>query len=159
MVLSALYVRLRDTQQLWSVVQQLLFFGSPIIYVASRYPESMQGVMNLSPLTAIFTQMRHALLDPSAPTAAETAGGALMLLIPIGLTLLTVGGRAVVLHPRGAANRRAALAGAERPDQAVGLSEQRGEVGRPVGRVAVEEAMTPWVSQAQRHRSRRSEAS
>jgi ABC-2 type transport system permease protein len=91
MVLSALYVRVRDTQQVWTVVAQLLFFGSPIIYVASRYPESVQGVFNLSPLTAIFTQMRHALLDPSAPTAAETAGGPLMLLVPIGATLLTVG--------------------------------------------------------------------
>ena len=90
MFLSALYVRLRDTQQIWNVVQQLLFFGSPIIYVASRYPESVQDVFNLSPLTAIFTQMRHALLDPSAPTAAETAGGTLMLLVPIGITLAIV---------------------------------------------------------------------
>ena len=48
MILSALYVRLRDTQQLWSVAQQLLFFGSPIIYVASRYPESVQDVFNLA---------------------------------------------------------------------------------------------------------------
>ncbi len=91
MILSALYVRVRDTQQLWSVAQQLLFFGSPIIYVASRYPESVQGIFNLSPLTAIFTQMRHALLDPSAPTAAETAGGPVMLLVPIAITLLIVG--------------------------------------------------------------------
>jgi ABC-2 type transport system permease protein len=87
MILSALYVRLRDTQQLWNVAQQLLFFGSPIIYVASRYPESVQDIFNLSPLTAIFTQMRHALLDPSAPTAAQTAGGTLMLLVPTGITL------------------------------------------------------------------------
>jgi ABC-type polysaccharide/polyol phosphate transport system ATPase subunit/ABC-type polysaccharide/polyol phosphate export permease len=91
MILSALYVRLRDTQQLWTVAQQLLFFGSPIIYVASRYPESVQDIFNLSPLTAIFTQMRHALLDPSAPTAVETAGGPLMMLVPVGITLGLVG--------------------------------------------------------------------
>jgi ABC-type polysaccharide/polyol phosphate transport system ATPase subunit/ABC-type polysaccharide/polyol phosphate export permease len=90
MALSALYVRLRDTQQLWGVAQQLLFFTAPIVYVASRYPESVEGVFNVLPLTAIFTQMRHALIDPAAPTAADLAGGPLMLLIPLGLTLLTM---------------------------------------------------------------------
>ncbi len=94
--------------------------------------------MDLSPLTAIFTQMRHALLDPSAPTAAETAGGTLMLLIPIGLTLLTVG-LGLWFFTR-EAPRIAERALAELADEAVGLAEQGGEIGRLVGHVPVEEA-------------------
>ena len=97
------------TASAWGVAQQLLFFASPILYVAARYPESVQGVLDLSPLTAIFTQMRHALIDPSAPTAAEAAGGPLTLLVPLGLTVLTMAVGAVVLHARGAADRRAAV--------------------------------------------------
>ena len=85
MLLSTLYVRFRDISQAWQVIQQLLFFASPILFVAARYPDSVQDVLDLSPLAAIFTQMRHALIDPSAPTAAEAAGGAGMLLVPLAL--------------------------------------------------------------------------
>jgi ABC-2 type transport system permease protein len=89
MLLSTLYVRFRDIQQVWSVTQQLLFFSSPILYVASRAPESLQGALSLSPLSVIFTQMRHALVDPSAPTAAESVGGTEALLVPAGIVLGT----------------------------------------------------------------------
>jgi ABC-type polysaccharide/polyol phosphate transport system ATPase subunit/ABC-type polysaccharide/polyol phosphate export permease len=85
MLLSVAYVRYRDVQQVWGLAQQLLFFGSPIIYTAGRYPEEVQDVLSASPIAAIFTQMRHALIDPSAPTAAETVGGTVWLLIPLGL--------------------------------------------------------------------------
>jgi ABC-type polysaccharide/polyol phosphate transport system ATPase subunit/ABC-type polysaccharide/polyol phosphate export permease len=84
-LLSVLYVRYRDTYEVWGLAQQLLFFGSPIIYTAGRYPEQAQEVLSLSPLAAIFTQMRHALIDPSAPTAAESVGGTAMLLVPLGI--------------------------------------------------------------------------
>jgi ABC-type polysaccharide/polyol phosphate transport system ATPase subunit/ABC-type polysaccharide/polyol phosphate export permease len=89
-VLAALYVRFRDVSQAWSVAQQLLFFSSPIVYVAGRYPEAIQNVLNLSPLAVVFTQMRHALIDPSAPSAADSVGGAVMLLVPVGIVALTV---------------------------------------------------------------------
>ncbi|MBA2563813.1 MAG: ABC transporter permease [Gemmatimonadetes bacterium] len=92
MLLSAAYVRYRDTSQVWGLTQQLLFFGSPIIYTAGRYPESIQQVFSLSPIAVIFTQMRHALVDPSAPTAAESVGGAVWLLIPLALIAASLAG-------------------------------------------------------------------
>jgi ABC-type polysaccharide/polyol phosphate transport system ATPase subunit/ABC-type polysaccharide/polyol phosphate export permease len=86
-LLSVGYVRYRDTYEVWGLSERLLFFGSPIIYTAGRYPEQVQEVLSLSPIAVVFIQMRHALIDPSAPTAAESVGGAGWLLIPVAIVL------------------------------------------------------------------------
>lgn len=85
MLLSALFVRYRDVSEMWQVASQFLFFGSPILYVGSRYPDAIQGVLSVSPLAAILTEMRHAMIDPAAPSAAESVGGAPFLLIPFAI--------------------------------------------------------------------------
>ena len=87
MLLSVLYVRLRDVDHVWHVVRQTLFYLSPIIYVASFYPDSIEEAAMVNPLAAIFTEARHALIDPGAPTAAAAIGGSARLLAPLGLTL------------------------------------------------------------------------
>jgi ABC-2 type transport system permease protein len=87
LLLSALYVRYRDIMPIWEVTTQMLFYASPILYVATTVPSSWQGVYLCNPLAAILTQMRHAIMDPSAPSAAEAIGGAPRLLIPLGLVL------------------------------------------------------------------------
>jgi ABC-2 type transport system permease protein len=88
--LSAMYVRFRDAQQLWSVLQQLLFFASPILYVATFYPESVRRALAASPIAAILTEMRHALIDPAAPSAAQSVGGAAWLLVPLTIVAATL---------------------------------------------------------------------
>jgi ABC-2 type transport system permease protein len=87
MLLSALYVRYRDVQPIWEVGLQILFYASPVIYVTSTYPDSIEREAMANPLTAILTQARHALIDPSAPTAAEAIGGTVRLLIPFGVVV------------------------------------------------------------------------
>jgi ABC-2 type transport system permease protein len=87
MLLSALYVRYRDMQPIWEVVLQVLFYASPVIYVTETLPDSIEREAMASPITAILTQMRHALIDPNAPTAAEAIGGRARLLIPLGVTV------------------------------------------------------------------------
>jgi ABC-2 type transport system permease protein len=82
-LLSALFVRLRDIAQIWTVVLQLLFFGSSVIYVVTEFPSALQELMIVNPLTMIFTEMRHALIDPSAPSAADVAGSTALLLLPL----------------------------------------------------------------------------
>lgn len=93
-LLSALYVRFRDVKPIWDVVTQMLLYGSPVIYAIETIP-SLQAreYLMLNPIAAILQQMRHALIDPSAPTAAEVAGGAHRLLVPgaIALGLLVLG--------------------------------------------------------------------
>jgi ABC-2 type transport system permease protein len=88
MLLSALYVRFRDIQPIWEVITQILFYGSPIIYVAAKF----KGAVHLAlcnPLAAIFTQMGHAFIDPTAHSAAVYIGGSVRLLIPLGITAFT----------------------------------------------------------------------
>ena len=91
--LSLLYVAYRDMEPIWSVISQLLFWGSPLVYVIETAPDNIQEVLMMNPLGVVITQLRHALIDPSSPSAAEAAGGTLMLLIPLTLTLaLLIGG-------------------------------------------------------------------
>jgi ABC-2 type transport system permease protein len=83
MLLSALYVRYRDMQPIWEVALQILFYASPVIYVVSTLPDSIETEAMASPITAVLTQMRHSLIDPAAPTAADAIGGGARLVIPL----------------------------------------------------------------------------
>jgi ABC-2 type transport system permease protein len=86
MLLSALYVRLRDVMPIWEVIMQILFYGTPIIYVLELVRvDWLQHVMMMNPLGSILQEMRHTLIDPSAMSAAEAIGGAERLLIPLGI--------------------------------------------------------------------------
>jgi ABC-2 type transport system permease protein len=85
MLLSALYVRYRDMQPIWEVALQMLFYASPVIYVTSTFPDSVEREAMTNPITAVLTQARHALIDPAAPSAAEAIGGTARLLIPLGV--------------------------------------------------------------------------
>lgn len=88
MLLSALYVRYRDVQPIWEVVLQVLFYASPVIYVIGQLPDPIQKQAVANPIAAVLTQIRHALIDPSAPTAAEEIGGAGWLLVPAAVVVL-----------------------------------------------------------------------
>jgi ABC-2 type transport system permease protein len=88
MLLSALFVRLRDVAPIWDVVVQALFYGTPIIYVLELVQVRwLQQVMMMNPLGSILQQVRHAVIDPSAPSAAEAIGGATYLLIPASIVV------------------------------------------------------------------------
>jgi ABC-type polysaccharide/polyol phosphate transport system ATPase subunit/ABC-type polysaccharide/polyol phosphate export permease len=75
MLLSLLYVRVRDVQQIWLVVVRLLFFTTPVFYPIELAPEGLQHILMLNPLAVVIVEARHVLIDPSAPTAASAAGG------------------------------------------------------------------------------------
>lgn len=85
LLLSALYARFRDVGQIWAVLLQILFYGSAILFVVTKYPDSIEQVMVLNPLVAVFTEMRHAVIDPAAPTFGEVAGGWGFVLVPVGI--------------------------------------------------------------------------
>ncbi len=82
MLLSALYVRFRDMAPIWDVALQILFYGSPVLYVVASFPDSIQRFMAANPIAVVLTQMRHSLIDPQAPTAAASVGGAPLLIVP-----------------------------------------------------------------------------
>jgi ABC-2 type transport system permease protein len=88
MLLSALYVRYRDVEPIWEVALQLLFYASPVIYVVTAVPPDLRKLAVMNPIGAILTQMRHALVDPSAPTAMTVLGGWQWLIVPVGIVVL-----------------------------------------------------------------------
>jgi ABC-2 type transport system permease protein len=86
MLLSALYVRARDVKPIWEVFLQVLFYGSPIIYtIAAIHDVSLREAMMFNPIAALLEQVRHAFIDPQAPTAAAAIGGGARLLVPLGI--------------------------------------------------------------------------
>jgi ABC-2 type transport system permease protein len=88
MLLSALYVRFRDVQPIWEVLLQVLFYGSPILYAIEVVPdETARKAIMLNPLAALIEQVRHWLIDPSAPSAADAIGGAERLIAPAGIAV------------------------------------------------------------------------
>jgi ABC-2 type transport system permease protein len=98
MVMSVLYVRYRDVDQIWLVVRQALFYATPTLYVAAALPFVLRRALSFNPLAAIFTQARQALIDPSAPSAATSAGGPLLLLIPAAIVIAAFVAGLVVFH-------------------------------------------------------------
>ncbi len=85
MLLSVMYVRFRDVAPIWDVVSQILFYATPIMYVASNFA-GYEHVALLNPLAALTTQMGHAFIhDPFFPSAAHAAGGALHLAIALAI--------------------------------------------------------------------------
>ena len=85
LVLSALFVRYRDVQPIWEVFSQLLFYASPILYVATMVPESYQRAYLVNPIAALLTEMRFSIPDPGARHVWTAIGGAERLLIPAAI--------------------------------------------------------------------------
>jgi ABC-2 type transport system permease protein len=89
LVLAMVYVRFRDTAQIWSVLSRVLFYGSPILFPIELFPPAWNALLVLNPLAPLFAQSRVWLVDPSAPTFVEALGGTVYLIYPL-LLLVTV---------------------------------------------------------------------
>lgn len=76
MALSVLYVRFRDVAIIWTVMAQVLFYATPVLYpIEILENDTYEHLLMINPLAPIFEQVRVWMLEPSAPTAAEAAGG------------------------------------------------------------------------------------
>ncbi len=94
MLLSALFVRVRDVAIIWTVLATVLFYATPVLYPIA-YTESVsdglfRDAIMLNPLTPIFNQAHEWVIDPSAPGAIEAANGAWPLLVIPALLYLAV---------------------------------------------------------------------
>jgi ABC-2 type transport system permease protein len=88
LLLSAVYVRIRDIGIVWAVLTTILFYASPILYPIEFAPESFQDLIAINPLTPLFEQTREWIIDPNAPGAVEALGGNTWLLIfPIAISV------------------------------------------------------------------------
>jgi len=89
MLLSSLYVRFRDVGIIWGVVITALFYATPVLYPISAVPSEYVNWLMLNPLTPIFEQARHWVIDPSAPGAVSAAGG-IVHLIPAAVIYVVI---------------------------------------------------------------------
>jgi ABC-2 type transport system permease protein len=90
-LLAVLFVRFRDVKPIWGVIVQMLFYLTPILYpvelVAER-SETLARIALCNPLAAVNQQIRHAVVDPRAPSLAEAIGPDVLILIPAGLIVI-----------------------------------------------------------------------
>lgn len=94
-ILSVLYVRFRDVAIIWGVLAQILFYATPVLYpIELLNNQTLEKILMFNPLAPIFEQVRVWVLEPSAPTASEVAGGAIWLLpalaIYVGVCVFSV---------------------------------------------------------------------
>ncbi len=91
MLLSSLYVRFRDVAPIWSVLVQLLFYASPVLYVATMLKQlgndTVEQILLSNPLACLLEQARRWFVDGSARGAFDVIGGFPWALIPIGIFL------------------------------------------------------------------------
>lgn len=101
MLLAALYVRYRDIAPIWDVLSQILFYSSPIMYIASNY-KGLEHLALINPIGMLLTQMGRAFIHPPPiatmvagklvleqrmRSAAAASGGAVHLIVPIALII------------------------------------------------------------------------
>jgi ABC-2 type transport system permease protein len=94
MGLAALYVHFRDVKHIWAVMSQLVFYASAIIYPLEFLPGRLDKIlMTVNPLVPVIQQMRYAVIDPGAQSAAGVMGGVGQSLIPFAfMTALFLAG-------------------------------------------------------------------
>jgi ABC-2 type transport system permease protein len=92
---SSLYVRYRDVQPIWEVFQQIMFYATPVLYpievVRDASETAAEWLLTLNPFAVVVQQIRHAALDPSAPSPAQIAGWprvGVSMLIAFGLLVV-----------------------------------------------------------------------
>jgi ABC-2 type transport system permease protein len=92
MLLSALFVRARDIAPIWEVLLQVAFYGAPILYpieALAKYPIPQQ-IVACNPMAALLIELRHVVIDPTAPDLLSVFGGVWWrVLIPIALSVAT----------------------------------------------------------------------
>jgi ABC-2 type transport system permease protein len=91
MLLSALFVSLRDIQPIWEVISQILFYASPVIIsvetVREKVGSAVLHLYMLNPLAVVFQQFRHAMITHSTLSAGQALGSWGALLAPLAIVL------------------------------------------------------------------------
>ena len=91
LLLSSLFVRFRDIDQIWAVLARILFYATPVLYTVELVPDALRPIILANPLTPIFEQARIWVIDPSAPTVVDAAGSVGLALLPLAIGLLICG--------------------------------------------------------------------
>jgi ABC-type polysaccharide/polyol phosphate export permease len=64
---APLYVRLRDINQIWEVLLNVLFYASPIIYPISAVPDEVKSILYINPMTLLIEHSKMIMIDGISP--------------------------------------------------------------------------------------------
>jgi ABC-2 type transport system permease protein len=103
MLLSSLFIYFRDIQPIWEVVNQVLFYSSPVIIAVPAVmlafgPKTaanskgfdvpfLSHIYMSNPLAVALQQFRHAVVTHATPSPAAVLGGQEWLLVPLGIVV------------------------------------------------------------------------
>jgi ABC-2 type transport system permease protein len=91
MLLSSLFVYLRDVQPIWEVLSQVIFYASPVIIpvtqVQAQLGTTWTRIYMCNPLAVVFQQFRHSFITNATPGAASVLGSTALLAIPIAIVV------------------------------------------------------------------------
>jgi ABC-2 type transport system permease protein len=73
-LLATLFVRFRDTGQLWELASSLLFWTSPIIYTVEFLPDWAEPAVFFNPFVQIMQDVRVIVLGSDVKTVTDTFG-------------------------------------------------------------------------------------
>jgi ABC-type polysaccharide/polyol phosphate export permease len=89
LVLSSLYVIMKDIHQIWQVVAGLLFILSPIIFKTEDYMRALPYGIYMNPMAGIIINFRKVIMASQAPNfllmGIDFAYGIVILLFGLGL--------------------------------------------------------------------------
>jgi ABC-2 type transport system permease protein len=92
LVLATAFVRVRDLAQLWELIIQLLFFGTPIMYPVGFLPPWAKPIAFVSPVVQVMQDLRAIIVGgPQAVTTADVYGTAWGYAVPISFCLVVLG--------------------------------------------------------------------
>jgi ABC-2 type transport system permease protein len=94
MLLSAMFVRYRDVEPIWTVALQVLFYATPIFYTLETVQQKsgeawVSTLLMCNPFAAALQQFRHSFIDPSHQSAADALGSGWWLLVPLAIAVAT----------------------------------------------------------------------
>ncbi|KAB8291911.1 ABC transporter permease [Bifidobacterium avesanii] len=97
LIFSTMYAYYRDIAHIWEVLQQIIFYGMPIIYPLS-YAQEKGGEIGkfarlelLNPIAQSIQDIRHNFIAPATqPTVWNQFGGWIPRLFPIVLTVVLI---------------------------------------------------------------------
>lgn len=91
MLLSSLFVYLRDVQPIWEVLSQVLFYVGPAIIpiekVLLSLGPTLTKVYMLNPLAVVFQQFRHAFITHATPSVGALLGSMSRVALPVAIAV------------------------------------------------------------------------
>lgn len=86
-LLGTLHVFFRDVGQFWTVLLNLWFWSTPIVYPISILPDRIGELLSWNPLTPLFLSYQRIVLDNAWPTWSELRWPAALAVVMLALSL------------------------------------------------------------------------